>query len=350
MSGAILKRKRLMWRTSPVRPKLLVLTIAGLAGALTGAPLPLAASDIPPWLRPHVGVGENQITPVVLRRARTHYYRKLRQGAVRNPCYFAMDATRPAGSGRRFYVICEAQRSFQAIPAAHGNGRKLEKVADFSNETRCAKNFSNALHSRLTAGGPYTTAEIRTSFKGYYRASGGQLTPLKRSFVQFEGEGETANARPRAIGGHPAVIVSPVCRMKVPGSRYADKDGYVPYGRLRNYSNGRSYGCTSWSPEDSQKIFSILGNSPTTLYIYPESTDIVAVARAVKAGMSVASMGLYWNTSCLREIGAPNFWPRDTLEPILVKHRKANRRPPPDPLPLCKGVSASLGGTGSSFR
>jgi hypothetical protein len=27
-----------------------------------------------------------------------------------------------------------------------------------------------------------------------------------RSFVQFDGEGETANARERDIGGHPAVL------------------------------------------------------------------------------------------------------------------------------------------------
>jgi hypothetical protein len=38
------------------------------------------------------------------------------------------------------------------------------------------------------------------------------------SFVQFDGEGDTANARARAIGGHPGVIVSAVCRMKAPGN------------------------------------------------------------------------------------------------------------------------------------
>ena len=60
------------------------------------------------------------------------------------------------------------------------------------------------MDSQLTTGGPYVTAEIRTSFKGYYRTSGGKLVALMRSFVQFDGEGDTANARPRAIGGHPA--------------------------------------------------------------------------------------------------------------------------------------------------
>ncbi len=338
-----------------MRLRLLLLGIVGLVVAhlLSGVPLVFAAhrlSDIPPWLRLHVGPGEGQIAAVVLRRARAFYRQKLRRGAVKNPCYFAMDATRPAGSGRRFYVICEAEQTFRALSSGHGNGRTLDSMPDFSNDARCAKNFSNAMHSRLTAGGPYVTAEIRASFKGYYSAAGGQPVPLMRSFVQFDGEGEAANARPRAIGGHPAVIVSPVCRMKVPGSPHADREGYVPYGKLRNYSTGRSYGCTSWSPSESERVIALLRNRPTTLYIYPESKDIVAVARAVKAGRSLARAGLHWDASCLKEIGAPNFWPRQTLEPVLIKHRKSERRPRPDPLPLCKGHTARASGIGSRLR
>ena len=59
-------------------------------------------SDIPAWLQPHVGEGEGQIAPVVLQRARALYRQKVSQGAVKNPCYFAMDATRPGGSGAGF--------------------------------------------------------------------------------------------------------------------------------------------------------------------------------------------------------------------------------------------------------
>jgi hypothetical protein len=55
------------------------------------------------------------------------------------------------------------------------------------------------------AGGAYVTAEIRTSFKGYYRASARQDAALIRSFVQFDGEGEVANARQREIGGRTAL-------------------------------------------------------------------------------------------------------------------------------------------------
>ena len=321
---------------------LLLLNVVSVAGliALSGPPRSFAAEQllgVPAWLQAHVGEGEGQIASVILQRARALYLRKVSEGTVKNPCYFAMDATRPAGLGRRFYIICEANQTFRAVPSGHGNGRHLKGLPDFRNGIRCAKNFSNAEDSKLTTGGPYVTAEIRTSFKGYYRAPGGQRLPLMRSFVQFDGEGDTANARPRAIGGHPAVIVSTVCRMKAPGNPYADDDGYVPYGKLIDYSAGRSNGCTSWSPADSERILALVENKPTTLYIYPESTDIVAVARAVKAGRSPARAGLYWNTSCLREIGAPNFWPRESLEPALMKYREDHPPPPPQPLPICKG-------------
>jgi hypothetical protein len=161
------------------------------------------------------------------------------------------------------------------------------------------------MDSKLTTGGPYVTAEIRTSFKGYYRA-GGKNAALLRSFLQFEGEGDTANARDRAIGGHPALVLRAHCRWKDPKSAYADEEGYVPFGTLVNY-------------------------------IYPESGDIAAVAQAVKAGRSLSSAGLYWNASCLREIGSPRFWPKEELEPILAKYLKKDEGAPPRPLPLCKG-------------
>ncbi len=272
---------------------------------------------------------------MVLLRARALYLQKVSEGAVKNPCYFAMDATRPAGFGRRFYIICEAERSFRAIPSGHGNGRKVAGL-NFANGVRCAKNFSNSLDSKLTTGGAYVTAETRTSFKGYYRASAGKNATLTRSFLQFEGEGDTANARERAIGGHPAVLLRVQCRRKVPDSAYADEEGYVPFGAFVNYSGGRSNGCTTWTPADAETIFETVGDRPTTLYLYPELSDIAAIAQAVKAGRSPARAGLYWNASCLKEIGVPKFWPRETLEPILLKLRKDPPSTPPQPLPICK--------------
>ena len=311
----------------------------GVLIALAGSSPSLAAGEpsVPAWLEAHVGEGEGQIAPVVLERARALYQRK----GVRNPCYFAMDATRPhdlggGGLGRRFYIICEAEQSFRAISAGHGGGRDLIGAADFANGRRCVKNFGNAMDSDLTTGGAYVTGETTASFKGYYRAAGGEAV-FERAFLKFDGEGETANARERAIGGHPAVLLRGVCRRRDPSSPHADPDGYVPFGKLVNYAAGRSDGCTSWSPSDAAAIMAMVRNDPTTLYIYPESRDIEAVARAVQAGQSPSRAGLYWNAACLKDIGAPRFWPRETLEPILARWREAHPAPPPQPPPICRG-------------
>jgi hypothetical protein len=290
------------------------------------------AADVPAWLKAHVGEGDNQIAPVILQRARALYMDKVSKGVVSNTCYFAMDATR---SGRRFYVICEPEKSFRAVTSGYGGGRAVSGK-NFINGKRCAKNFGNALDSRLTTGGAYMTGEVITSFKGYYRASG-KDAPLVRSFVQFVGEGDTANAKERDIGGHPAVLLRGVCRRKKPDSPYADKDGYVPYGNLEDYADGRSNGCTSWSRSEADKIIPLVKDKPTTLYIYPEAADIEAIAKAVKARQSPAQAGLYWNASCLREIGSPKFWTKETLEPLLAKLAGDHPEPPERPIPLCKG-------------
>ena len=338
-------------RNDPVRSSSVLLNIVKLVSRLIIV-IALAASsrsfavekpsDIPAWLRPNVGEREGQIAPVVLQRARALYFEKVRTGAVRNPCYFAMDATRPhrfndGKVGARFYIICETARSFRANSAGHGGGRDLKGIADFTNGKRCAKNFGNAMDSFLTAGGPYVTAETRTSFKGYYPASAKKDAVLIRSFVQFDGEGETANARQREIGGHPAELLRNVCLRKDPHSSFADRDGYVPFGQLENYTDGRSDGCTSWSLSDAEEIIAMVKDDPTTLYIYPERADIDAVAQALQAGRSLSGAGLYWNASCLKEIGAPKFWARETLEPVLARYKKDHPVPPPGPPPICQG-------------
>jgi hypothetical protein len=299
------------------------------------------SSDVPAWLRAHVGEGEGQIAQVVLKRARALYLQKVSEGAVKNPCYFAMDATRPndLGDGKlghRFYVVCESDQSFRAISAGHGGGRNVKGIVDFANGRRCAKNFSNAMDSELTAGGVYVTAETRLSFKGYYRSFAKQDAVLMRSFVQFDGEGETSNARQREIGGHPAELLRDVCLRKDPRSPYANYDGYVPFGTLVDYAGGRSNGCTSWSSSDAEQIIAMVKNDPTTLYIYPDASDIDAVARAARAGQLLSAAGLHWNASCLTEIHAPKFWPKQILEPILAQYKKDRPAPAQQPTPICK--------------
>jgi hypothetical protein len=313
--------------------------------ALLASPQSFAAqqsTEIPAWLKAHVGEGEDQIAQVVLQRARALYRQKVSAGVVKNRCYFAMDATRPndlsdGTPGRRFYVICESDRLFRAISAGHGGGRDLKGIADFANGRRCAKNFGNAMDSRLTAGGAYVTSEIKTSFKGYYRASAKQDAVLIRSFVQFDGEGETANAREREIGGHPAELLRNVCLRKDPRSPYANHDGYVPFGTPVEYAGGRSNGCASWSPSDAGQIIALVKDNPTTLYIYPDAVDVDAVTQAVATDhRSLLGAGLYWNPSCLKEIGSPKFWPKETLDPILAKYKKDHPALAQQPTPICK--------------
>ena len=330
-----------------MRPRSTLANVVHVLGlsmiALSTSPRSLAAeqsSGVPAWLKAHVGEGAGQIAPPVLKRARSLYLQKLSEGVVRNRCYFAMDATRPSdggrsGSGGRFYVICEAERSFQAISAGHGSGRALPGVADFSNGRRCARNFGNAIGSALTAGGVYVTGETKASFKGYYRLSANKDAALLRTFIQFDGEGETANARQRAIGGHASVALKGICLQRKQGSPYANRDGYVPFGELVDYTGGRSNGCTTWSPSDARRILSIVQNHPTTLYIYPDAADINAVARAVAAGRSPSRAGLYWNAACLSEIRAPKFWPKRTLEPIISHYERLHPAPPSRAAPIC---------------
>lgn len=315
-------------------------TMLSIAAAAAGAVLiavavPCGAAaqtegDLPAWLAPHVGNGPGQISAVVLDRARALHARKAAEGAVSTPCYMAMDATRPndpgdGGSGGRFYVICEAQQSFSAIPAGHGSGRNLGAAANFSNGRRCARNFGNAQDSELTTGGGYVTGEIRTSFKGYYRTGSGPVA-FSRAFIPFEGEGETANARAREIGGHAAVTLKNLCLRKAPDDPHANADGYVVFGNLVDYAGGRSNGCTSWSSSDAADVGALTRDNPTTLYIYPEATDIRAAGR-----------GGYWNASCLGEIGAPHYWSRAALEPVIARFKREHPAPPPRPLPLCTG-------------
>ncbi|HXE24955.1 MAG TPA: hypothetical protein VN637_08715, partial [Roseiarcus sp.] len=112
--------------------------------------------------------------------------------------------------------------------------------------------------------------------------------------------------------------------------------GFVPFGKLVSYDAGRSDGCTSWSAPDAAAIMAMVRGDPTTLYVYPESRDIEAVARAVEAHETPSRAGLYWNAACLREIGAPRFWRKETLEPIIERWRAEHPAPPPRPPPICR--------------
>ncbi|MBT0958457.1 murein L,D-transpeptidase catalytic domain family protein [Alphaproteobacteria bacterium KMM 3653] len=297
------------------------------------------SADVPAWLRAHVGTGEGQIAPVVLERARDLYKQQMRKSRVRNPCYMAMDATRPSTSrsgapAKRFYTICEGRQTFTAVSSGYGSGRNLPQ-ANFRNGRECARHFSNALDSNLTAGGSYLTAEARTSHKGYFTRSGKRVA-FNRTFLVFDGMGETSNARERAIGGHQATFLRTQCRFNAPESPYADDSGFARLGRLVDYTSGRSNGCTTWSEDVSKRIISLVERQRTTLYIYPESRDINAVAKAAGNPASLAQKGLYWNAACLSQIGAPKFWRKQSLEPVIRRWRRSLPQQAAGELPICR--------------
>jgi hypothetical protein len=107
---------------------------------------------------------------------------------------------------RRFYVICETDQTFRAVPAGHGNGRDLKGIVNFANGIRCAKNFSNAMDSKLTTGGAYVTSEEIASFKGYYPAQREKMRSCDARSCRL-----TAKATPQTPDSAPSAGIRLCC-------------------------------------------------------------------------------------------------------------------------------------------
>ena len=289
-----------------------------------------ATIGIPDWLKPDVGKAKVKSRKWSCRgRARStckKFARARSEIPVTSPWTPRVPTIWAAARwGCGFTSSVNRAESFRAISAGHGGGRDFKGIADFGNGKGARRTLAMRWILYLMTGGAYVTGETKTSFKGYYRISANHDAVLIRSFVQFDGEGETANARQREIGGHAAALLRNVCLRKDPHSSYADRDGYVPFGQLEEYANGSSDGCTSWSRPEAGQIVAMMKDNPTTLYIYPEEPTSTRSRDAVKAGRSLSSAGLYWNASCLKEIGAPKFWPKETLEPVLAQYKRIIR-------------------------
>ena len=85
------------------RSLVVALSLASIGGTVAVVPsFAEPPADVPAWLRAHVGEGEGEVAPVILQRARALYLQKVNEGAVKNPCYFAMAATRQVGWGAGF--------------------------------------------------------------------------------------------------------------------------------------------------------------------------------------------------------------------------------------------------------
>ena len=198
------------------------------------------------------------------------------------------------------------------------------------------KEFGNAMDSRLTAGGAYMTGEVKHVFQRLLPRleQGRGVDPLVRAVCRRRRHRKRQTARHRrASGRFVAGSMSPEKSAQPVREPRWVRSIWKPRG-LRRRPQQRLHQLVAIG---RQQIIPMLKDDPTTLYIYPDAADIDAVAQAVKAGRSLPRAGLYWNASCLREIGSPKFWPKETLEPILVQYKKDHPAPPPQPTPICKG-------------
>lgn len=279
----------------------------------------ISESEIPAFLKNKIGEGPDQIAQVVLDRARKAYFTQTNKGKANNVCYMAMDATKPhllnqkqsdAGSpvqiGHRLYLICESLGIFKALPAGHGGGINLSKrdpTLNLKNGRHCAKYFGNVQDSNFTMGGLYLTGDTDIFFKGRLKQTDGSYCDFYRPFLNMVGEGETANAKQRAIGAHPAVLFNASKELCDLSSPHANRLGYVRYGeKLIEYSGGRTEGCIGLQPEIAPAILAIAQNHPMSIYIYPQKNDIQQMTDA-----SVAEKP-YWNAECLKAIGSPVYF------------------------------------------
>ena len=244
--------------TDPLQPRSLLLTIVSLiaAVAMLDTPRSFAAepSDVPDWLRAYVGEGEGQIAPVVLQRARALYLQKANAGTAKNPVTSPWTLRAQAFQAIPYRApVLRDLRGGAVVPRDLVGLRRRPRSQgkNFANGRQCAKHFSNAMGSMLTTGGSLYDGRGDHVFQRLLSPLAGREMTLIRSFVQFDGERDTANARQREIGGHAAILLRGVCRRKKPDSPYADQEGYVPYGTVENYIDGRSSGCTSWSASDA---------------------------------------------------------------------------------------------------
>ncbi len=66
--------------------------------------------------------------------------------------------------GRRFYIICEADRLFRAVWAGHGGGRDLKGIVDFANGTARLwrpSTFRVRIWSERDQGRKWRASEVR---------------------------------------------------------------------------------------------------------------------------------------------------------------------------------------------
>ena len=279
-----------------------------------------------------------------LQRARARFTSRKASGAIRNPCYFAMDATRPhdlnvGKVGARFYVICE---SALIVPCLFDGSRRrpqFERHRGFRQRKAVREKLRQRYGSVPDCWWALCNRRDENILPLRLCASAKKDAALIRSFVQFDGEGETANARQREIGRASGTIIAE--RLSPKGSAQLLRGSrrlrsVRATGSLRRLAAATA--AQSWSPSDAEQIIAVVKDDPTALYIYPEAADIDAVTQNGEVRPVISRQaGLYWNASCLKEIVTPKFWPKEALEPVLAQYAKAHPAPPQRSPPRCKG-------------
>ena len=179
------------------------------------------------------------------------------------------------------------------------------------------------------------TADIAAALKGTIAlAEETQLSP--GPFLKFDGEGDTANARERAIGGHPAVLLRGVCRRKEPGSPPRRR------GRLRSLWEARELRGRAQRWLHQLVALGRRKHHGDGKRQSERALHLCKIARhrrgraGGRGGKAPSRAGLYWNAACLRDIGAPRFWGKETLEPILARWRTAHPPRRHSRQPVCR--------------
>ena len=199
--------QNLMGRIDPVRSSSVLLLVKIVSRliiviALASSSRSFAVeqpSDIPAWLRPNVGEGEGQIAEVILRGARALLPKSARGRGQKSLllCHGRYASPRI----KRRQIGAAVLRYLRIRPVVSGDfggpwrRPQFERYRGFRQRKALREELRQCAGFETDGRWAYVTAETKTSFKGYYRASAKQDAVLIRSFVQFDGEGEVANAR-----------------------------------------------------------------------------------------------------------------------------------------------------------
>jgi len=144
-------------------------------------------SDVPAWLRSHIGEGEGQIAQVVLQRARALYLKRWPQASSKIHAILPWTRRAPRGQIGESGFTRSAKLSGRFV-RPHGSWQRPQHQGrrDFANGKECAREFRQCAGSYLTTAAPIDARrKPRSKLLSQLRETD---AVLMRSFVQFDGE------------------------------------------------------------------------------------------------------------------------------------------------------------------